>query len=176
MEGLGALRRHFPGGDLLPFFVLPTEDRDLKTTNAARMIPVAVNMKLFYDLAEYAARWANTAHNDSKERDRRLFEKAGDDVIIPMVGAALRAVTGNERLRYYSLRHSFANWALTRLQLSDLPVIPDLVPHLPRTREWLRHSLARFMATTGYPIITPGQWQRSWAIRRRTLVLPATAI
>ncbi len=140
MEGLGALHRHFPGGSLLPFLVLPTEDRDLKTPNAARMIPVAVNMEPFYDLTEYASRWANTAHKDSKDSNRGLFEKVSDDVIIPMVGAALRAVTGNERLRYYSLRHSFASWALTRLLLSDLPEVPDLFPHLPRTREWLHHS------------------------------------
>jgi len=28
MEGLGAIRRHFPGGEFLPFLVLPSNERD----------------------------------------------------------------------------------------------------------------------------------------------------
>lgn len=140
MEGLGALRKHFPGGALLPFLVLPTEDRDLKTPNAARMIPLAVNMAPFNDLIEYVAKWVITTIHNREEGERRLFEQASEDVVIPMVGAALRAVTGNERLRYYSLRHSFSSWILTRLQFSDMSVGPNIFAHLPRTSQWLSHS------------------------------------
>lgn len=140
MEGLGALQRHFPGGSLLPFLVLPTENRDLKTPNAARMIPLALNMAPFDDLIEFAAKWTSR-HDESRiVGDRGLFESASEDVVIPMVGTALRAVTGNKRLRYYSLRHSFSSWLLTRLQLSDMPEIPNLFGHLPKTMEWLRKS------------------------------------
>ncbi|HUB00508.1 MAG TPA: hypothetical protein VMA34_19410 [Terracidiphilus sp.] len=140
MEGLGALREHFPGGTSLPFLVLPTEDRGLKTPNAARIIPVAVNMAPFDDLIEDAAKWVESANQDREAGKHRLFESASEDVVIPMVGAALRAVTGNERARYYTLRHSFGSWLFARLLVSDLPVIPDLVPHLPRTSRWLCHS------------------------------------
>jgi len=140
MEGLGALREHFPGGSFLPFLVLPTEERGLKTPNAARMIPVAITMAPFSDLVEYAVKWVVKANQDRKAGKCRLFELASEDVVIPMVGAALRAVTGNDRVRYYTLRHSFGSWLLARLLISDLPVIPDLVPHLPRTSRWLSYS------------------------------------
>ena len=141
MEGLGAVRRHFPGGTSLPFLVLPTNERDLKTPNAARMIPIATFMEPFDDLVKYAEKWA---HSVLKSNDTNgeclLFENPSDDVIIPMVGKVLRTVTGNNRVRYYSLRHSFASWTLTRLLISELSEIPDMFPHLPKTTDWLRHS------------------------------------
>jgi hypothetical protein len=141
MEGLGAIRRHFPGGEFLPFLVLPSNERDLKTPNAARMIPIATFMEPFDDLVKYASKWAHSVlKSDGTDGDCLLFENASDDVIIPMVGEALRAVTGNERVRYYSLRHSFASWTLTRLLICDLSEIQDMFPHLPKTTEWLRRS------------------------------------
>lgn len=141
MEGLGAQQFHFPGGASLPFLVLPTAQRDLKTPNAVRMIPVAVCMAPFNDLSEYAASWAQPGwYKERKDPQAKLFGEATDDVIIPMVGEALRAVTGNQRLRYYSLRHAHASWTLARLLISDMPEIPNLVPHLPKTSIWLQHS------------------------------------
>jgi hypothetical protein len=141
MEGLGVPRQHFLCRGLLPFLVLPTDERGLKTPNAARMIPLATFMQPFDALVEYAAKWANATDNRGGQQGyARLFENASDDVIIPMIGEALRAVTGNDRLRYYSLRHAFASWTFTRLLLSDLTKIPDLFPHLPKTTAWLQHS------------------------------------
>src|SRR5258705_9779270 len=68
-------------------------------------------MEPFDDLVKYAAKWAHSVlKSDGTDGDCLLFENPSDDVIIPMVGEALRSVTGNERVRYYSLRHSFASW------------------------------------------------------------------
>jgi hypothetical protein len=38
--------------------VLPSDVRDLKTPNAARMIPIATFMEPFDDLVKYAEKWA----------------------------------------------------------------------------------------------------------------------
>jgi integrase len=141
MEGLGASRRDFPGGAHLPFLVLPSEERSLKTANARRMIPVSIFMEPFNDLAEHAGKWVQQISElNNDDRSSRLFGEASDDVIIPMIGEALRAVTGNDRVRYYTLRHSFASWTLTRLLLSQFPDVPDLFPHLPLTTRWLQDS------------------------------------
>jgi hypothetical protein len=100
MEGLGAVRRHFPGGKSLPFLVLPTNERDLKTPNAARMIPIATFMEPFDDLVQYAEKWAHSVlKSDGTDGDCPLFENRSDDVIIPMINKVLRTVTGNDRVR-----------------------------------------------------------------------------
>jgi len=92
------------------------------------------------------------AQSDGTDGDCLLFENPSDDVIIPMVGEALRAVTGNERVRYYSLRHSFASWTLTRLLICDLSEIQDMFPHLPKTNA---------VATAFEPLPACALWQRS---------------
>jgi hypothetical protein len=98
-------------------------------------------MEPFDDLVKYAAKWAHSVlKSDGTDGDCLLFENPSDHVIIPMIGEALRAVTGNERVRYYSLRHSFASWILTRPLICDLSEIQDMFPHLPKTTEWLRRS------------------------------------
>jgi hypothetical protein len=97
MEGLGASRRDFPGGAHLPFLVLPSEERSLKTPNARRMIPVSIFMEPFNDLAEQAVKWMQQISElNNDDRSNRLFGEASDDVIVPMIGEALRAVTGND--------------------------------------------------------------------------------
>jgi hypothetical protein len=47
MEGLGASQQHFLRQPSLPFFVLKTDKRGLKTPNAPRMIPLAIFMQPF---------------------------------------------------------------------------------------------------------------------------------
>jgi integrase len=138
MEGLGALRKDFPGGPLLPFRVLASDTRGLKTINATRMIPMSIFMSPFEDLQKIATAWSQS--DAQGDPNASLFDGATDDVIISMVNQTLRAVTGNERVRYYNLRHSFASWSITRLFLSELPDIPNLFPHLPMTSIWLNHS------------------------------------
>lgn len=138
MEGLGALRKDFPGTWRLPFYVLASKSRGLKTPNAARKINLSEFISPFEDLEQVALEFAK-ADTVSKP-DSLLFEGARDDAIIPMINEALRAATGNDRVRYYNLRHSFASWTITRLLLSELPEIPDLFPHLPKTTAWLQGS------------------------------------
>jgi hypothetical protein len=104
------------------------------------MILMSMFMAPFQDFQKIASAWAQSGAQSDTQAS--LFDGASDDVIISMVNEALRAVTGNDRVRYYNLRHSFACWTITRLLLSDLPYIPDLFPHLPITSIWLRHSKA----------------------------------
>lgn len=138
MEGLGALRKDFPGGPLLPFRVLASDSRDLKTINATRVILMSIFMSPFEDFQRIASAW--TLSGSQSHSIASLFDGASEDVIISMINVALRRVTGNDRVRYYNLRHSFASWLLTRLLLSDFPKITDLFPHLPKTSIWLQHS------------------------------------
>jgi integrase len=142
MEGLGAEKGHFPGGSSLPFLVLPDKERDLKTPNAVRMIPVATFMEPFSEMVGFARSWTQSARKlVDKSGNDRLFGDTTDDILIPIIGGTLRAVTENDRLRFYSLRHSFASWTLTRfLLVSDLPAVPSLFPHLPLTTRWLQQS------------------------------------
>ncbi len=141
MEALDAPQRDFPGGKLLPIYVLPTPERNLKTANAARKIPVSTFIRPFEHLRKIVDDWAGAPIKSGHESaEKPLFESISDDVVIPIINDALRSVTGNENLRYYSLRHSFASWTLTRLLLSQFPQIPNLFPHLPKTTEWLMQS------------------------------------
>lgn len=138
MEALGALRKDFPGGMLLPCRVVPSAVRDLKTPNATRSIFVAIFMEPFKEFQKIASAWTESEGHDNPLA--ALFDGASDDVIISMINDTLRTVTGNDRVRFYNLRHSFASWTIMRLLLSDLPDIPDLFPHLPMTAGWLRNS------------------------------------
>lgn len=142
MEGLGAHCEHFRDGTTFQFLVIPTEDRDLKTPNALRSIPLQIFMEPFEELVGFARAWARAASNQAGMSPGSPLFSASDDVIIPMINEALRAVTGNEDLRAHNLRHSFAGWTWIRLLLAaELPEIPDdLFPHLPRTTEWVRAS------------------------------------
>lgn len=154
MEGLGADINHFPGGESLPFLVLPSIDRELKTPNAPRMIPVATFMKPFQQFIQQATTWTHSSRGPRDKSDAhtargKLFKGCSEELIVGLVGAALRAATGNEKLHYYSLRHSFASWTLTRLLLSDLPEIPVLFPHLPETTKWLQESKSFRLALYG---------------------------
>jgi hypothetical protein len=50
-------------------------------------------MEPFDDLVKYAAKWAHSVlKSDGTDGDCLLFENPSDDVIIPMIGEALRAV------------------------------------------------------------------------------------
>jgi hypothetical protein len=138
MEGLGALRKDFPGGPLLPFRVLASDTRGLKTINAKRMVLMSIFMSPFEDFHQIASAWAQS--DAQGDPNASLFDGATDDVVISIVNETLRAVTGNDRVRYYNLRHSFASWAITRLFLSELPDIPEMFPHLAKTSLWLQHS------------------------------------
>ncbi len=99
---------------------------------------MSIFMAPFQDFQKIALAWAQSGAQSDPHAS--LFDGASDDLIICMVNEALRAVTGNDRVRYYNLRHSFACWTITRLLISDLPYIPDLFPHLPMTSIWLQHS------------------------------------
>jgi len=102
---------------------------------------VSIFMEPCKELLSYAESWTQKAQRTGGKPDStRLFGSAKDDVIIPMIHEALQSVTGNKRVHYYSLRHSFASWTLTRLLLSDLPEIPNLFSHLPLTTQWLQDS------------------------------------
>lgn len=57
-------------------------------------------------------------------------------------------------MHYHHLRHSFATWTFTRLMLSDLAQIPDLLPGHDATNSWLKESKQFREQLYGYHVHT----------------------
>ena len=140
-EGLGLSAIDFLGGRLAAVLIRPSDGRNLKTPNATRASLLSPLIYPFSDLQKIAnsMRLQGDAGHESQESPL-LFGGASDDVIIPIIHRALQEVTGDRTMHFHVLRHSFATWTFLRLMLADLPEIPDLFPHLPKTTEWLRTS------------------------------------
>lgn len=140
MEGLGLPRLDYQPGPDAEVIVRTTETRHLKTANATRRIPLGVMTTPFPEFLKFL----DAAFRSSREGDAAsqalLFHPASDDVIIPIIHRALQSVTGDRKMHYHSLRHSFCNWTLLRLMLADLAEIPDLFPHLEKTKQFLQAS------------------------------------
>ncbi len=140
--------------------IRPTEGRQLKTDNAKRQLQLWCLMakedglkedelEVLYSwkherikdglLTEYPHLFAVPSRNELGET---AIEQLSVQKLIEALHEALRQATGDRTLHYHHLRHSFATWTFLRLMLSDLPKIPDLFPHLPETKAWLRKSKA----------------------------------
>jgi integrase len=140
--------------------IRPTQARQLKTDNAKRQLQLWCLMAkadgLGEDELEVLYSWKKRRLEDGFSKECPLLfaglerNVAGELVQIPLpvlklieaLHEALRQATGDRTLHYHILRHSFATWTFLRLMLSDLPMIPDLFPHLPETTAWLRKAKA----------------------------------
>lgn len=140
MEGLGLRICDCPGGMLFPIFVRNWKDRRLKTPNAIRWIPMGLFAPKYF--VEIVRSWvfSQMAEQDGSATHAKLFSRLSDDMVIPIIHKALRAVTGDDTLHFHVLRHSFGTWTFLRLALTDLEAVPVLFPHLPETMIWLRES------------------------------------
>ena len=62
------------------------------------------------------------------------------ELIFPAIHKAMRAVSGDQSLRYHHFRHSFATLNLLRLMVADYGCPPNVFDSLPVTRKWLESS------------------------------------
>jgi site-specific recombinase XerD len=142
---------NLPITDLLikgePWLIIrPWGDHALKTINAKRQIPLRSLLgRSEFKVLRRCLKGAKTLSKGNKF----LFgisDNAGgcrlipEYMVMPIVHRALREATNDSRIRFHHCRHSFATWTLLRLMLSDLETIPNLFPHLSKTRAWLQGS------------------------------------
>ena len=76
-------------------------------------------------------------HNPSKNKVTTRFEIVSENLLLKVLGHAIRKASGNSQLHFHHLRHSFASWTFLRLMVAELDVVPELFPQLKETREWL---------------------------------------
>lgn len=133
----------------------PSEARRLKTKSSTRKLPLyALLTNLELDdfrqwkksrLHELKSKVPTATHSELQSSflfgiPELNFEFIPQDTLFPIIHDAMRVVTGDKSLRFHHLRHSFASWTFLRLMLSDLPDIPNIFPHLPKTNEYLNDS------------------------------------
>jgi integrase len=136
MEALGLDPADVWPGTWFEVFIRENLHRGLKTPNAERRSALSTFAYPFNELLDYV--W--DLYDEAKRRGTALDCGISDDVIIPIIHAALQQATGDEDCHAHTLRHSAAHWMLLRLALSDLEFVPNLFPHLPLTMRWLEAS------------------------------------
>jgi integrase len=122
--------------------IRPWQERGLKTANSIRQLPLHALMPKD-ELAVLSRLKRHRERQAVGDNDPYLFgvpEVAPVRVLMRIMHDALRAATGDTKVHYHHLRHSFATFTFLRLMLSDLPEVPDLFPRLPETTAWLRNS------------------------------------
>jgi integrase len=126
-------------------FLRPSSERNLKTPNATRQLPL--HCLLTPDERSVLSRWQQHRAKEGARGDEFLFAVPNrnypvlpENIVMPIVHGALRDATGDPSIHFHHLRHSFATWTFLRLMLSDLPEVPRLYPHLSETTKWLEAS------------------------------------
>ena len=137
-EGWGLVAFDFldsVGGLLL---IRDNEIRKLKTDNARRALYLSITAYPFTELIDYV----REVFEQDQKPDGSVFTDVSEDVIIPIIHDAIKAVTGDPGCTLHSLRHSYGHWMYLRLALAqttyDLP--QGLFPHLPVTTTWIENS------------------------------------
>jgi len=72
----------------------------------------------------------------------RRFVFVPEELIFPAIHQALRLATGDETVRFHSLRHSCASWNILRLMCADHGVPEKFFAHQEKTLGWLGESKA----------------------------------
>jgi len=67
-----------------------------------------------------------------------------EELIFPAIHKAMRAATGDDTLRFHSLRHSCASWNTLRLISSDHGVPEEYFQKMPITLKWLQDESETF--------------------------------
>jgi len=135
-EGLGLLPSDLLPGPLCGVRVRDNDIRTLKTENAYRQVVLGALAHPFSELLDHVY----ALFREAGELGTDLSCGVSEDVIVPIIHDALRAVTRVEDCHLHTLRHSAAHWMFMRLMVADLDRVPDLFPHLPKTTLWLKAS------------------------------------
>ncbi|MBU2758676.1 tyrosine-type recombinase/integrase [Acidithiobacillus sulfurivorans] len=118
--------------------IRPFSERRLKTRNATRALPLDVLLE--NDELELLRKWiAYRGESGAVLGEEYLFvlpeighNPIAQETAMSRIHADMRAVTGDQRLHFHHLRHSFANQILWKLMLADIE--PQHLP-LPYRRE-----------------------------------------
>lgn len=127
--------------------ITPHAERTLKTLSSRRTIPTqallsADELALLHDW-QARRRAQERAHPFSQAMfalPDRQWAYVPEETVIQPIHRALRAVTGDPRLRFHHLRHSFASWSYLRLALSRHKGPIDLFEHQPLTQQILNEG------------------------------------
>ena len=131
--------------------IRPFAERSLKSRNATRAIPLYVLLEP--DELQLLSEWVQIREQSGAQDESYLFVLAeiGHDPIsqemaMSRVHEAMRQATGDERIHFHHLRHSFANQLLWRLSLSQ--IAPEALPHdLRDEQQAARQFVARLLGT-----------------------------
>ncbi len=149
MEALKLLNHDLHDIGRVELLVRPHEYRGLKTRSATRKLPlyVLLNTDDLDLISEFAAKRRQKIRESGCEEPNFLFSipdkgyvYVPEETIFPILHKAMRAVTGDESIRFHHLRHSFASWTFLRLILADLKNPRKLFQHLPVTSKYLEES------------------------------------
>ena len=133
--------------------VCPHASRRLKTRSSERRIPI--HGLLPHQALKAFMKWVykrrkQESHTKYSEYvfsvPERNYAFVPEEVIFPAIHQALRFATGDERLRFHSLRHSCASWTLLRLLISEQGAPKLFFESMPKTALWLVKS-ARLIQT-----------------------------
>ena len=146
-EGLKLRLEDIQGDDDLYLLIRPHKDRTLKTNNAKRVFKL--NQFLSESELVLLKSWLQKRKDacDHKESNSPfLFYLTGSnslcidgDSVFPVIHSVMRAVCGDNSLRYHHLRHSFATLLLLKLMLNDKSSL-SIFDAYPQTQDWIRNS------------------------------------
>ncbi|WP_309045665.1 site-specific integrase [Marinobacter sediminicola] len=121
--------------------------RELKTANAVRRLPLYALLE--QDELTLLTDWVKRRKEDERATactdalfsvPKKGWMPIDQEKVIPILHRHMRAVTGDNSLRYHHLRHSFASWTFLRLSLAHHGKGRVLLPEQPLTQEWLNQS------------------------------------
>lgn len=140
---IGDIHAHDPA-ELL---VRPYAHRRLKTKSAIRKLPLyaLLGTQELDLLRSWKAKRVDQETRNPRFKflfsiPQRGYAVVPEETVFPILHRAMRTVCADPTLRFHHLRHSFASWLFLRMELSDLPKIPDLFPHLLKTSAYLTNS------------------------------------
>lgn len=153
--------------------VRPFPGRTLKTGNARRRVPIHALLSA-EELAR-VLRWRDRriAETRDQEDTRFLFHIEGSgrpfvdqEVVIPLIHAVMRDVTGDVSLRFHHFRHACASWLLLGLMTADTPL--SMFDDLPATSAWLHdaHLLRNRLYQHTNPDMAPRKRPHAYLVAR----------
>jgi len=148
-EGLKLRVEDIQGDEDCYLLIRPHHYRRLKTNNAKRHFKLS--HFLSHDELLLFRSWVNNRRGQLASGESSspfLFACASKgyncinaDLVFPVIHRVMRAVCGDDSLRYHNLRHSFATLTLLRLMNGESYLLPIYEQH-PETQNWLADNVA----------------------------------
>lgn len=147
MEALKLRIVDFQNGHRAHLVIRPHQERRLKTKNSQRLIPLyaLLTEEEFHRLERWRIRRVEQeAYSNSSEYlfaiPSKNFDSVPQELVFPILHSAMRSVTGDDKLRYHHLRHSFASLTLLRLMASTYSAPISFFKKMPRQANEIKFS------------------------------------